>query len=85
MIFDRQRVLLEFLDAPNEQVGPTSFQMLLFLFTRECADTGQHCRGEHLKPTNLTAVTLATIDNSAMPVSNNQASYSSVRVVGVSA
>ena len=85
MIFDRQRVLLELLDAPNEQVGSTDFQKLLFLYTRECADTGQHCRGEHLKPENFVSVTFATMDDSAMPVSRNQASYSSARIVGVSA
>src|SRR5258707_4980 len=35
MIFDRQRVLLELLDALNEPVGSTDFQKLLFLYTRE--------------------------------------------------
>jgi uncharacterized protein (DUF488 family) len=35
MLFDRQRVLLELLDALNEPVGSTDFQKLLFLYTRE--------------------------------------------------
>ena len=35
MLFDRQRVLLELLDALNESVGSTDFQKLLFLYTRE--------------------------------------------------
>lgn len=35
MLFDRQRVLLELLDALNEPVGLTDFQKLLFLYTRE--------------------------------------------------
>ena len=35
MLFDRQRVLLELLDALNEPVGPTDFQKLLFLYTCE--------------------------------------------------
>ena len=35
MLFDRQRVLLELLDALNERMGSTDFQKLLFLYTRE--------------------------------------------------
>jgi len=35
MLFDRQRVLLELLDALNGPVGSTDFQKLLFLYTRE--------------------------------------------------
>lgn len=35
MLFERQRVLLELLDALNEPVGSTEFQKLLFLYTRE--------------------------------------------------
>jgi hypothetical protein len=35
MLFDRQRVLLELLDALNEPVSATDFQKLLFLYTRE--------------------------------------------------
>jgi uncharacterized protein DUF488 len=35
MLFDRQRVLLELLDALNEPVGSTDFQKLLFLYTHE--------------------------------------------------
>jgi hypothetical protein len=35
MLFDRQRVLLELLDALNESVALTDFQKLLFLYTRE--------------------------------------------------
>jgi hypothetical protein len=35
MLFDRQRVLLELLDALNEPVSSTDFQKLLFLYTRE--------------------------------------------------
>lgn len=35
MLFDRQRVLLELLDALDEPVGSTDFQKLLFLYTRE--------------------------------------------------
>ena len=33
MLFDRQRVLLELLDALNEPVGSTDFQKLLFLYS----------------------------------------------------
>lgn len=36
MLFDRQRVLLELLDALNEPLGSTDFQKLLFLYTHEC-------------------------------------------------
>jgi len=39
MLFDRQRVLLELLDALNEPVGSTDFQKLLFLYTREGEST----------------------------------------------
>jgi len=35
MLFDRQRVLLELLDALDEPVSSTDFQKLLFLYTRE--------------------------------------------------
>ena len=35
MLFDRQRVLLELLDALNEPVSSIDFQKLLFLYTRE--------------------------------------------------
>jgi hypothetical protein len=35
MLFDRQRVLLELLDALDEPVSATDFQKLLFLYTRE--------------------------------------------------
>ncbi len=35
MLFDRQRVVLELLDALNEPLGSTDFQKLLFLYTRE--------------------------------------------------
>jgi hypothetical protein len=39
MLFDRQRLLLELLDALNEPVGSTDFQKLLFLYTREAEST----------------------------------------------
>ncbi len=39
MLFDRQRVLLELLDALNEPIGSTDFQKLLFLYTREGEST----------------------------------------------
>ena len=35
MLFDRQRLLLELLDALDEPIGSTDFQKLLFLYTRE--------------------------------------------------
>src|SRR5208282_2512542 len=36
MLFERQRLLLTFLDALGSPVGHTDFQKLLFLYTREC-------------------------------------------------
>jgi uncharacterized protein (DUF488 family) len=39
MLFDRQRVLLELLDALNEPIGSTDFEKLLFLYTREGEST----------------------------------------------
>jgi len=36
MLFERQRLLLTFLDTIGEPVGHTDFQKLLFLYTREC-------------------------------------------------
>jgi hypothetical protein len=39
MLFDRQRVLLELLDALDEPVSSTDFQKLLFLYTRESEAT----------------------------------------------
>ena len=35
MLFERQRLLLTFLDAVGEPVGHTDFQKLLFLYTQE--------------------------------------------------
>lgn len=35
MLFERQRVLLTLLDALGDQVSPTDFQKLLFLYTRK--------------------------------------------------
>ena len=37
MLFGRQRLILNLLDAIGSSVGLTDFQKLLFLYTRECA------------------------------------------------